>query len=115
MEKLPQRNLLLPNAPITPFSTTKKNKHPFKQLLSSGKIITFINNIFDSLVMLGFWLFVNRKSFVSLFKLSILQNQKNLHGQKESFPIKKRYLLLKFKTYIGIYFNQMIFFSPNSV
>lgn len=38
MEKLPQRNLLLPNAPITPFSTTKKSKHPFKQLLStSGK------------------------------------------------------------------------------
>lgn len=39
MEKLPQRNLLLPNAPITPFSTAKKNKHhPFKQLLStSGK------------------------------------------------------------------------------
>ena len=40
MEKLPQRNLLLPNAPITPFSTTKKSKHPFKQLLStSGKLL----------------------------------------------------------------------------
>ena len=39
MEKLPQRNLLLPNAPITPFSTSKKSsKHPFRQLLStSGK------------------------------------------------------------------------------
>jgi uncharacterized FlaG/YvyC family protein len=29
LEKLPQRNLL-PNAPITPFSTTKKAKHQFK-------------------------------------------------------------------------------------
>ncbi len=36
MEKLPQRNLLLPNAPITPFSTAKKNKHPFKTLLSTS-------------------------------------------------------------------------------
>lgn len=29
LDKLPQRNLL-PNAPITPFSTTKKSKHQFK-------------------------------------------------------------------------------------
>lgn len=36
MEKLPQRNMLLPNAPITPFSTAKKNKHPLKQLLSAA-------------------------------------------------------------------------------
>ncbi|CAF0912481.1 unnamed protein product, partial [Brachionus calyciflorus] len=36
MEKLPNRNLLLPNAPITPFSTSKKSKHPFKQLLSGS-------------------------------------------------------------------------------
>ena len=42
MEKLPQRNLLLPNAPITPFSTTKKSKHPFKQLLSTSGKHTFI-------------------------------------------------------------------------
>jgi hypothetical protein len=41
MEKLPQRHLLLPNAPITPFSTTKKNKHPFKQLLSSSGNLKF--------------------------------------------------------------------------
>lgn len=39
MEKLPQRNLLLPNAPITPFSTSKKSSkhHPFKQLLSTSE------------------------------------------------------------------------------
>ena len=36
MEKLPQRNLLLPNAPITPFSTSKKSKHTFKQMLSTS-------------------------------------------------------------------------------
>lgn len=36
MEKLPQRNLLLPNAPITPFSTSKKSKHAFKQMLSTS-------------------------------------------------------------------------------
>lgn len=49
MEKLPQRNLLLPNAPITPFSTTKKSKHPFKQLLStSGKHTLYFNNLIIS-------------------------------------------------------------------
>ena len=48
MEKLPQRNLLLPNAPITPFSTTKKSKHPFKQLLSTS------GNLFLLFELLGF-------------------------------------------------------------
>jgi hypothetical protein len=42
MEKLPQRNLLLPNAPITPFSTSKKNKHPFKQMLSTSGYFSYI-------------------------------------------------------------------------
>jgi hypothetical protein len=37
MEKLPQQrnNLLLPNAPITPYLNSKKLKHPFKQLLAA--------------------------------------------------------------------------------
>ena len=42
MEKLPQRNLLLPNAPITPFSTSKKSKHPFKQMLSTSGYCHFV-------------------------------------------------------------------------
>ena len=41
MEKLPQRNLLLPNAPITPFAMNKKSKHALKQLLSTSGIFIY--------------------------------------------------------------------------
>ena len=58
MEKLPQRNLLLPNAPITPFSTSKKNKHPFKQMLStSGYYFYFELFLFQTLFFCDFILF----------------------------------------------------------
>lgn len=56
MEKLPQRNLLLPNAPITPFSTTKKSKHPFKQLLStSGMFLLITILISDALCTISYF------------------------------------------------------------
>lgn len=66
MEKLPQRNLLLPNAPITPFSTSKKSKHTFKQMLStSGNNFYFYCFIFN-----GFFMFLTE--FVNFFNDFIL-------------------------------------------
>jgi hypothetical protein len=61
MEKLPQRNLLLPNAPITPFSTSKKNKHPFKTLLSTSGM-----NLFLLKYMLFKFIFFMMKKFSDL-------------------------------------------------
>lgn len=73
MEKLPQRNLLLPNAPITPFSNTKKSKHPFKQLLSAaGKIFCLDFNerkkyfFFYYLSVISFFLFLIKISWIFL-------------------------------------------------
>ena len=44
LDKLPQRNLL-PNAPVTPFSTSKKNnKHAFKLLGTGNNIVLVTSN-----------------------------------------------------------------------
>lgn len=73
MEKLPQRNLLLPNAPITPFSTSKKSKHAFKQMLSTSGWLK------NYLFLFGFFCRFFQYDFVffSFYYFSILQKKKN--------------------------------------
>lgn len=80
MEKLPQRNLLLPNAPITPFSTSKKSKHTFKQMLStSGSDFIFFCFIFNVFFMFLMTEFVN---FFNYFLMALFCDKWIVHEVK---------------------------------
>ncbi len=93
MEKLPQRNLLLPNAPITPFSTTKKSKHPFKQLLStSGKhhiqiLKPSLNNLIKPCPKTLFYIFPSPKEVSSSSKPNSSSNNTTNISNQQQQPI----------------------------
>ena len=112
LEKLPQRNLL-PNAPITPFSTTKKNKHAFK-LLGSGKSLNTKLTIYSSCLYIYFSIHLKHQTLLLFFSPIICNFDIQFYNANYSFnfpPFFHRFFLYFLFTVKPFKFENI--FSPD--